>query len=133
MSKKTRINKRPHSEFMRNRSGPVVDIVKKGKPVRNVNDDDHFLKSFEWRKVRMQALKRYGAQCQCCGATPAHGLMMHVDHIKPRKTHPKLALDLDNLQILCEVCNHGKSNWDDTDWRVNPFGDLALQLLNKIK
>ena len=43
---------------------------------------------------------------------------MHVDHIKPRKLYPALALDVNNLQILCEVCNHGKGNWDMTDWRV---------------
>ena len=78
---------------------------------------DAFLKSFEWRRVRMMALKKYGARCQCCGATPADGLMMHVDHIKPRRIFPALALSLDNLQVLCEVCNHGKGNWDMTDWR----------------
>lgn len=42
---------------------------------------------------------------------------MNVDHIKPRKTHPHLALDPSNLQVLCDVCNHGKGNWDKTDWR----------------
>ena len=78
---------------------------------------DAFLGTFEWRKVRMQALKKYGARCQCCGATPADGMRMNVDHIKPRKTHPELALSVDNLQVLCEVCNHGKGNWDSTDWR----------------
>jgi len=78
---------------------------------------DTFLTSFEWRQVRMQALKRYGARCQCCGASAQDGLKIHVDHIKPRKTHPELALSLDNLQVLCEVCNHGKGNWDQTDWR----------------
>jgi 5-methylcytosine-specific restriction endonuclease McrA len=45
------------------------------------------------------------------------GINSHVDHIKPRKTHPHLALDFDNLQILCEDDNHGKANWDSTDWR----------------
>lgn len=78
---------------------------------------DAFLLTFEWRKVRMQALKKYGPKCMCCGATPTTGAVMNVDHIKPRKSHPHLALDLNNLQILCHECNHGKGNWDSTDWR----------------
>ena len=78
---------------------------------------DAFLESFEWRKVRMAALKKYGPKCMCCGATPATGAVMNVDHIKPRKKFPELALNLDNLQILCHDCNHGKGNWDTTDWR----------------
>lgn len=76
-----------------------------------------FLSSFEWRSVRMMALKKYGAVCQCCGANPKTGAVLNVDHIKPRKTHPHLSLDINNLQILCEECNHGKGNWDSTDWR----------------
>ena len=36
----------------------------------------------------------------------------------PRKTHPHLALSLDNLQVLCEDCNCGKGSWDSTDWRA---------------
>jgi len=78
-----------------------------------------FLFSYEWRKTRMVALKKYGAKCQCCGATPQSGAVMNVDHIKPRLTRPELALDVGNLQILCHECNHGKGNWDATDWRDN--------------
>ena len=80
-------------------------------------ESDAFLQTYEWRKVRMEALKKYGAKCQCCGTTPAHGAIMNVDHIKPRKLFPSLALDINNLQILCHDCNHGKGNWDMTDWR----------------
>ena len=76
-----------------------------------------FLSTYEWRKVRMMALKKYGPKCMCCGATPADGAVMNVDHIKPRKLYPELALDLQNFQILCNPCNHGKGNWDQTDWR----------------
>lgn len=84
-----------------------------------------FLDTYAWRQLRMQALRKYGPKCMCCGATPDHGAVMNVDHIKPRKLFPHLALDLDNLQILCHECNHGKGNWDQTDWRpvedaVNP-------------
>lgn len=83
---------------------------------------DAFLASYEWRQIRMQALKRDGARCCCCGATPADGRVRHVDHIKPRKHFPQLALDLNNLQVLCDVCNHGKGNWDQTDWREDVIG-----------
>jgi 5-methylcytosine-specific restriction endonuclease McrA len=76
-----------------------------------------FLSTYEWRKARMEALKKYGPVCQCCGATPSHGAVMNVDHIKPRRLFPHLALDVNNLQVLCHECNHGKGNWDQTDWR----------------
>lgn len=65
----------------------------------------------------MEALKKYSPRCMCCGATPKDGAVMNVDHIKPRKLFPNLALDINNLQILCHECNHGKGNWDQTDWR----------------
>lgn len=76
-----------------------------------------FLETFEWRRLRMEALKLYGRRCMCCGATPESGAVMNVDHIKPRKVFPELALEIKNLQILCNACNHGKGNWDMTDWR----------------
>lgn len=92
----------------------------KQKPVRVAGVDvtsSSFLDTYEWRKVRMQALKKYGPKCMCCGATPQTGAVMNVDHIKPRKLFPNLALDINNLQVLCHDCNHGKGNWDHTDWR----------------
>jgi len=79
---------------------------------------DAFLETYEWRRLRMEALKKYGPKCMCCGATPATGAVMNVDHIKPRKLFPALAMDLNNLQVLCHECNHGKGNWDQTDWRA---------------
>jgi 5-methylcytosine-specific restriction endonuclease McrA len=87
---------------------------------------DDFLRTYEWRRVRMVALKKYGAKCQCCGATPATGAVMNVDHIKPRKLFPQLALDVDNLQVLCDECNHGKGNWDMTDWRAKQSPEVGV-------
>ena len=87
------------------------------KPASLFVTTDAFLSSYEWRKLRMQALIKYGRKCMCCGATPATGAVMNVDHIKPRKRYPELALNIDNLQILCHDCNHGKGNWNETDWR----------------
>lgn len=89
---------------------------------------DAFLLTYEWRKVRMEALKKYGARCQCCGITPSHGAVMNVDHIKPRRLFPHLALDINNLQVLCHECNHGKGNWDMTDWREIAESPIKLDL-----
>ena len=86
-------------------------------PLLSAVATDAFLQSYEWRRLRMRALKKHGARCQCCGARPSDGAVMNVDHIKPRKVFPELALSLDNLQVLCGDCNHGKGNWDMTDWR----------------
>ncbi len=78
-----------------------------------------FLTSYAWRQLRMKALMHYGSRCQCCGASPSTGAVMNVDHIRPRKLFPKLALTFENLQILCGDCNAGKGNWAQTDWRQN--------------
>ena len=80
-------------------------------------DSDEFLSSYEWTTVRYKVLRDRGRICECCGATPDDGVKMNVDHIRPRKHFPEFALDEKNLQVLCEVCNQGKGNWDRTDWR----------------
>lgn len=90
--------------------------VKKQPRKRNFVTTKEFLESYEWRKLRMQALKKYGPVCMCCGGRPPN-VQINVDHIKPRKRYPELALDINNLQVLCHECNHGKGNWDETDWR----------------
>ncbi len=105
--RKPRMSPRPPQKAPR----PATPV----SPVSPATPD--FLMTYEWRRVRMIALKRDGAKCRCCGATPADGVRMNVDHIKPRRIFPQLALDPNNLQVLCEDCNHGKGNWDMTDWR----------------
>lgn len=100
--------------------------------VRTDVKTSQFLQTYEWRRVRMEALKKYGPKCQCCGATPATGAVMNVDHIKPRKLFPHLALDVNNLQILCHECNHGKGNWDMTDWRTDGIDREAQDHLKAI-
>lgn len=79
---------------------------------------EDFFRSLKWKQLRYLALVNTGSRCQCCGASASDGVVIHVDHIKPRCTHPELELSLDNLQVLCEDCNVGKGSWDSTDWRV---------------
>jgi 5-methylcytosine-specific restriction endonuclease McrA len=76
-----------------------------------------FYKSPEWKRLRYAALARHGRRCLCCGASPATGARIVVDHIKPVRTHPHLRLRLSNLQPLCDACNTGKGSRDRTDWR----------------
>jgi len=79
---------------------------------------DDFYSSKEWRNLRYLALSLCEGKCTCCGRSAAeHGIVLHVDHIKPRSLYPELSLQLKNLQILCEDCNIGKSNLDDFDFR----------------
>lgn len=76
-----------------------------------------FYRSHEWRELRQDVFKSYGKSCMKCLATETDGAVMHVDHIKPRSLFPSLALDFDNLQVLCAGCNVEKSNKDFTDYR----------------
>lgn len=61
-----------------------------------------------WR-LRAQVLMRDGATCRLCGANPQSGAKLHVDHIIPWSRGGETTLD--NLQILCEICNFGKGDF----------------------
>ena len=78
-----------------------------------------FYGQWAWKRVRYEALKLHGQRCQCCGWQPGDTKSGHlvVDHIKPRKKYPELALDRSNLQVLCNDCNMGKSDHYEDDWR----------------
>lgn len=79
--------------------------------------DPSFYDSRAWMEIRYFALVLAAGKCQCCGKSKKDGATLHVDHIKPRFTHPGLSLDVNNLQVLCRDCNLGKGAWDSTDWR----------------
>ena len=59
----------------------------------------------------------HGRRCCLCGRTVKDGVALHVDHIKPRSKYPELALDIENLQILCDECDDGKGDRYEMDWR----------------
>ena len=76
-----------------------------------------FRQTKAWRQLREKAIDQYGNRCVRCGKTPRDGVRIEVDHIKPASHYPELALDMDNLQILCETCNRHKSNRSEKQWR----------------
>jgi len=84
---------------------------------RKRKSSEEFYKSQSWRDLRYIALRNSEGACECCGAKAGDGVQIHVDHIKPRSKYPDLELDLENLQVLCDDCNIGKSNYFNDDWR----------------
>lgn len=81
-------------------------------------DNKAFYLSREWRDLRYRVFKKYGFDCMACGRNKKnHGVIIHIDHIKPRSKHPELELNFDNLQVLCEDCNLGKGNKYEDDFR----------------
>lgn len=79
---------------------PASDVgAKKAgrKTPRNIN----------WR-LRALVLMRDGARCRLCGAVPRDGVRLHVDHVKPWSKGGETVLE--NLQILCNICNIGKGD-----------------------
>lgn len=99
--------------------------AKAGFAPRKKPPKDPFYESQEWLRLRYETLKRVGRKCLVCGKGPPEATL-HVDHIKPRSIHPELALDPDNLQVLCSDCNLGKSNRDEIDWRPRTQSDNAV-------
>jgi 5-methylcytosine-specific restriction endonuclease McrA len=71
---------------------------------------DGFLRSKEWKELRLKALSVYGMSCFKCGRENSKRFPINVDHIKPRKFFPELSLEITNLQPLCGPCNKNKGN-----------------------
>lgn len=97
--------------------------------VKAKKKSDNFYKSWEWKKLRFEVLKYYGAKCMLCGAENR----IVVDHIYPRKKFPHLEMEFSNMQVLCQDCNQGKSNDDYTDFRPKEDIDIFLDRLDKWK
>lgn len=76
-----------------------------------------FYKSSEWRRLRYDVLLANDGRCELCGSGKVDGIVLNVDHIKSLRDYWHRRLDIQNLQVLCNICNHGKGNRDDTDWR----------------
>lgn len=83
------------------------------------SDDRAFYSSKVWRAVRaVELAKRPLCECDDC---KRDGRLLEANllhHIKPRKTHPHLALDPSNLQAVNHACHsriegrlRGKANF----------------------
>jgi ATP adenylyltransferase len=64
--------------------------------------------------IRYRVLAAANGRCALCGASSSER-RIEVDHIVPRSRGG--TNDISNLQALCDECNRGKSNTDQTDFR----------------
>lgn len=98
----------------------VAKAERAPKPDRNQKKKPNkFYLSWEWKRARYDALAHYGRRCACCGWEPGDagpGYLV-VDHVQPIRRRPDLALDLSNLQVLCNDCNMGKGSRFADDFR----------------
>ncbi|TGE04616.1 HNH endonuclease [Hymenobacter fodinae] len=84
-----------------------------------------FYRSWEWHEVRYDFLRSCKNRLRCWLCRRQRGdrneagdaVRLVVDHIYPVSRYPHLALDTDNLQLLCNDCNRGKSNRHTHDYR----------------
>lgn len=86
------------------------------------------LKSKSWKDLKKRVYSTYGYRCMKCGILPKDKRHSNVDHIKPRKLFPDLALEFDNLQVLCGRCNKEKGNSNCIDYRpiaMDAEGELS--------
>jgi hypothetical protein len=65
--------------------------------------------------VRYRVLAAAKGKCALCGVHSSER-RIEVDHIVPRSRGG--TSDISNLQALCDECNRGKSNTDQTDFRL---------------
>ena len=81
------------------------------KPNVRINKDGikHTTKREPSARLKVQVLMRDGNRCRLCGVECNDGLHnIHFDHIIPWSKGGETTLD--NLQVLCSVCNLAKGN-----------------------
>lgn len=70
---------------------------------------DPFYTSTPWRNLRAQYLAD-NPLCMECGRNGRVTAANEVHHVKPRKQHPELAYEWDNLESLCKSCHSRETN-----------------------
>lgn len=80
--------------------------------------------------MRWYVFKRDNWKCVACGRSAEDGIILHIDHIVPRSKGGKD--EIENYQTLCNICNIGKSNKDETNLR-NRTEAINSNLISKRK
>jgi 5-methylcytosine-specific restriction endonuclease McrA len=60
-------------------------------------------------KLRFEILASAGHKCSLCNQSAKDGVQLHIDHILPVSKGG--TNEPDNLRVLCDECNLGRSNY----------------------
>lgn len=71
-----------------------------------MNRLQNFYKSPEWFRARAAAIRKANGKCASCGCNIIGKGKARVDHIRPLRQYPALALDPNNLRVLCPTCDN---------------------------
>lgn len=86
----------------------IIELAEDRK--RKIEEAEQFYSSPEWEMIRRQVIKQKGKVCAEWSQRIRKNSDITVDHIKPRSKYPELALELENLRVLCRSCNSQKGN-----------------------
>ncbi|MPQ44500.1 HNH endonuclease [Clostridium tarantellae] len=76
------------------------------KDIPSDEEVNKFYKSYTWVKVRKKVMLRDNNECQRCKEQGMFSIGQCVHHKKELKKHPELALDINNLTVLCNKCHN---------------------------
>ncbi len=88
----------------------VIKLAEERK--KRLDESRQFYSSPEWQQVRKEVIREYGVVCPECGIHIENSIDVTVDHIRPRSKYPHLALEKQNLRVLCRSCNSSKGAGD---------------------
>ena len=77
-----------------------------------LDETRQFYSSPEWNQIRKEIIKEHGRVCTECNIYIRSNKDVTVDHIRPRSKYPHLALEKQNLRVLCKKCNSSKGASD---------------------
>ena len=64
-------------------------------------------------EIRSALAKETHSKCAYCEARISDVAYPHIEHKLPKRKHPTLVCDWDNLTIACPRCNTNKGDYDD--------------------
>ena len=89
---------------------------------------ESFYKSQAWKKTRAAYAKSMGGLCERClkyGHYNPGEIVHHKIHITPENiTNPDIALNFDNLELLCRDCHAYMHTGVVKRYKVDGFGRL---------
>lgn len=94
----------------------LYHLIKTGQLIK-------FYKSREWLDLRQLALRRDNYECQMHRAKAKYHHAQCVHHLREVKPYPHLALTLDNLMSLCNVCHNEVHGRVGSQPRVKKFSN----------